>query len=103
MDDFYQRIGRAAVDLTGGKSRKLLLYSEVEDGVISASLFFQKRPIVRFMQAKSNSIVHFRFVSEELQNLIYEFWESGSPGVRPRAWSAMQFLALDEKFTANFM
>jgi hypothetical protein len=101
MSDYYQRMGQEAVESAGGNLRKLLLHADVEDGVISADIFFQKKSIVSFLQKKSS--VRFRFTSEKLQDLIYEFWERGDTNVAPRSWRVMQFTVLDDKFTVDFI
>lgn len=82
MTDFYQRIGQEILGAVGGSVERLLLYSEVEVGVISADIFYQ---------SPNNSVVYFRFAPEALRNLIYDFWESGEAKIAPRSWAAMQF------------
>jgi len=84
MSDFLKRIGQQAVKLAGGGSfLKLLLYSEVQDGVISADVFFQI--------GLESRLVHYRCAPPELSDLIYEFWENGDHKIRPRSWAAMRF------------
>ena len=92
MTDHYQRIGLEAVAVCGGPSTKLLLYAEVEDGAISADLFFQ---------LPAEQIVRFRFAPEALRESIYEFWESGENSIAPRSWAAMRFVVLGGKFTVD--
>lgn len=82
MSDFYRRIGQQAVKLAPGPFLKLLVYSEAQDGVISADVFFQvgHDPVVRHRRAPP-----------ELTDLIHEFWENGDCKVQPRSWAAMHF------------
>jgi hypothetical protein len=94
MMDFYQRIGQAAIDVAEGADSKLLLYSEVEDGVISADLFFQ---------SLGDTVVRFRFAPKVLQDLIYAFWESGDQKIKPCSWRAMEFVISDGKFSVELM
>ena len=82
MTDFYQRIGQQAVKLAPGPFLKLLLYSEAQNGGISADVFFQ----VGF-----DRVVRYRCAPPELTALIQEFWENGDGKVRPRSWAAMRF------------
>jgi len=92
MTDHYQRIGQEALAVCGGLSSKLLLYAEVEDGAISADLFFQ-RP--------AEQLVRFRFAPEALRESIYKFWESGENNITPRSWAAMRFVVLGGQFTVD--
>ena len=82
MGDYYQRIGAAAMAVADTPVRQLLLYSEVQAGVVSADLFWQ---------APQESLVHFRFAPAELRDLLYEFWERGAGEIAPRSWAAIRF------------
>jgi hypothetical protein len=82
MTDHYQRIGAEAMVVAATSVQKLLVYSEVADGVISADVFFQ---------TPQDSLVNFRFAPDGLRDLIYEFWERGAQGIAPRSWAAMRF------------
>ena len=92
MTDHYQLIGQEAVAVCSGPSSKLLLYAEVEDGAISADLFFQ---------LPTEQIVRFRFAPEALRESIYKFWESGENSIAPHSWAAMRFVVLGGKFTVD--
>jgi len=91
-DDYYQRIGQAATTECASAD-KILVYSEVEDGVVSADLFFLFR---------GDEVVRFRFGSLSLQDLIVEFWEKGDGELLPRSWVALTFTSVDGKFDAKF-
>lgn len=62
MSDYFQRIGQVTMGIAGDDKAKILLYAEVEDGVISADLLFN---------LPDEQIVHFRFATAELRELIY--------------------------------
>jgi len=91
-NDYYQRIGQAATTECASAD-KILLYSEVEDGVVSADLFFTFR---------GDELVRFRFGSLSLQDLIVELWENGDRELSPRSWLALKFTVVDGKFDAKF-
>ena len=92
QDDYYQRIGQAAVTECAGAER-ILLFSEMEDGVTSADLFFLN---------PGDEAVQFRFASREFQNLIYESWEKGAGEIQARSWLALTFTIDNGKFDAKF-
>lgn len=92
MTDYYQQIGQELLASCGVAPKKVLLYAEVEDGAISADLFFQP---------PSEQIVCFRFAPEALRERIYEFWESGENNITPRSWAAMRFLVEGDRFTTD--
>ena len=93
MADYYQQIGQQALTVVGGSVQKLLLYAEVEDGVISADIFYQP---------PKDNVVHFRFAPEALRNVINEFWERGAVKIKPRSWAALRFIVgSDGRFTTD--
>jgi hypothetical protein len=66
IERYYQSIGQLAVDLVGSEPAKLLVYAEVEDGVVSASVVHSREP----------GGVRFRLAPDALQDEIYSFWEA---------------------------
>ncbi len=60
-NDVYQQIGRAALGCADDLAGKLLIYAEVEDGVISADLFYMN----------PSGKLRFRFCRQPMKNLIY--------------------------------
>jgi hypothetical protein len=81
MSDFYKQIAQHALVVAGGTVHRFLLYSEVEDGVISADIFYQ---------LPRDAVVRYRFASTTLRDLIYEFWESGGENIVARSWATMR-------------
>lgn len=71
---------------------KLLLYSEVEDGVTSADLFAE-------IEGKSKIV--FRFAPSDLRERIYAFWESGDGVVQPRSWAVFKMLVENFRFNVD--
>jgi hypothetical protein len=88
IEAMYQQIGQSALDLADGLAGKLLVYAEVEDGVISADLFY----------VKEGGTVRFRFSSKALQELLYTFWEGWKEEPGNREWRAMSYVVDGGKF-----
>jgi len=93
MSDFYQQIGSMVVVFSKSPQGKMLLYSEVEDCVISADVFIQD---------SIGSPVRFRFAPRPLRDLVYQFWETGEDLIAPRSWAAFQLVIEGGKFTVDF-
>jgi len=90
--DAYQRIAQEMINSCGMSPSKALLYAEVEDGVISADLFFQQ---------SAKGVVRFRFAPEPLRSHIYRFWEDGEEKVAPRSWVTLLFLVEGGRFSSE--
>jgi hypothetical protein len=90
--DPYQSIAEGVIDICGDRYEKALLYAEVEDGVISADIFFQ--------QANQNK-VKFLFASEALRDCIYEFWSVGEGSIAPKSWATMVFVIENGGFSTD--
>jgi hypothetical protein len=88
VDDFYQRIGEAAFDAAPDAAGRLALYAEIEDGAISADLFYVDRP----------GNVRFRFCPRELSDLIDRFWDAWRQASGASEWRTMCFV-VDEDGT----
>lgn len=92
MTDHYQLLGQELMASCSATPAKALLYAEVEDGAISADVFFQ---------LPTSATVLFRFAPEALRDRIYEFWESGENNIAPRSWAVIQFLVEAGRFTTD--
>ncbi|MGX5652724.1 hypothetical protein ACWKW4_20910 [Hydrogenophaga borbori] len=93
MKDYLQLIGHALQNICPVEARKLLLYAEVEDGVTQLSVFFDDE----------QGRVNFRFASDELETLTYEFWETGADKVLARSWCGLEYGLLGSQLTVNFL
>jgi hypothetical protein len=91
--DPIQEIATSAMASFAHGRGKLLIYAEIEPGVISCDLFFQP---------ESSSSVQFRFAAPVIRDLIFGFWESGSANITPRSWAAMQLVVHDGRVTVDF-
>lgn len=84
--DLLQQISAGAVAAIGEDGSKILLYAEVEGGVISADLFAQA----------NGAPVRFRFAPPALRSLVYRFWEIAS-----EPWFTMSFTIEDGRFNCS--
>ena len=71
--------------------RKVLLYAEIEEGVVAASVFFET----------ATNGLQFRYASDELERLTYEFWEVGSGSILPKSWRAIEYALVGQKLTVD--
>jgi len=65
IEQMIQQIGCEAIEIAKGRKGRLLLYVYIDDGVISTNIFYQT--------AKEKVVL--KFVSDEMDDLIYNFWE----------------------------
>lgn len=94
IERLYQDIGRAACDVASGMNGNLLVYAEVEDGVISGSLFYEK--------GADRSIV-FKFCPRGLQDLIYSLWQRWSSFPGNSEWRALEYFIQDGRFAVKLI
>jgi hypothetical protein len=92
MPDYLQRIGVALQEMCPPASKKSLLYAEIEEGVIGASVFFE--------DATGN--VNFRFASTELESVAYDLWDIGSEKIPARSWTAVEYTLTGNKLGVSF-
>lgn len=88
IEELYKEIGASALGHAPDIAGTILVYSEVEDGVISADVFYIT-PL---------NVVRLRFGTASLQDLIYSFWEQWKKSMEGGAWSVMCYLIEDGKF-----
>ena len=93
IEQLYQDIGREAVALAKGRTGKLLIYAEVEHGVISADVFYVSKPDGR---------VRYRRCSEHPRDLIYKLWERWQKVRGNKEWRIMEYVVEGEGFTLDF-
>ena len=88
LEQFYPLIGQAALSLAQDINGKLLVYAEVEDGIISADVFYVNQA----------GLVRFRFSPKAMQELIYSFWERWKQEPGNREWRTMAYVVDGGKF-----
>ena len=92
IEEMYAEIGRAAISLSENPSGKILVYAEIENGVISADAFY----------VNDVGIVRYRFCPKPMQKLIYSFWEKWKGQPNNREWRVMSYIVDDGRFKINF-
>ncbi len=89
VEQLYQDIGGEAVATAGDDlAGRLLVYAEVEDGVISVSMF----------SATEGDVVRFRLGSRSLQDLVYALWEVWQQQPGNSEWRIMCYIVDETKF-----
>lgn len=94
IESLYQEIGRESFAVATDLQGKLLVYAEVENGVISGSIFYEKG---------ASRTVTFKFCPESLRDLIYSLWEKWSAQPGNAEWRAMAYLIQDGKFSIDMV
>ncbi len=92
--EFYQNIGRAALDMADDLAGKLLIYAEIQDGATSCDLFYENE----------EGVVRLKFCSDALNDLIYSLWErwKEKPAPDNKEWRVMTYRIEDDKLQVNF-
>ncbi|KMW48873.1 hypothetical protein PQH03_04770 [Ralstonia insidiosa] len=89
IEELYQAIGklalRSATDLNG----RLLVYAEVQTGVIESALFYERGDA---------RVVTFRHCNDELLSALYEIWERWQEVPGNEAWFCLSYLVQGGKF-----
>ncbi len=88
IESLYSQIGQTALGLAEGLAGKLLVYAEVEEGVVSADIFYMN----------DGGDVRFRFAPRSMKELIYSFWELWKQEPGNQEWRAFSYLIEDGRF-----
>lgn len=91
IEQLYQEIGQAALSQAEELAGKLLVYAEIEDGVISADLFY----------VTQSGVVRFRFCPKPMQELIYSLWERWKEKPENREWRVLCYVIDGGKFSID--
>lgn len=91
IEKLYLDIGLAAQAIADDLAGKLLVYSEVQDGVVSADLFYVDKA----------GVVRFRFCPTTMKDLIYSFWERWQEEPNSHEWRVMCYVMEDGKFSID--
>jgi hypothetical protein len=93
VEGMYEEIGRAAVDVAGADlAGRLLVYAEVEDGVIAAD--------VAYLSAQAGA-VRLRAAPAGLRRTVYEFWELWREQPQNREWRVMAYVIDGGRFSID--
>ncbi len=91
VEQFYQEIGQAAKAVAPDLAGRLLIYAEVEDGAVSADIFYATATGVRF-----------RICPQSMKGAIYSFWKQWTSVPGNREWRVMCYVIDDGKFSIDF-
>ena len=93
IERLYHEIGQSALSTANDLDGPLLVYSEVEDGVVSSDLIY----------ADSTGNIRFRFCPKSLKNLIYTLWDQWRRHPGNREWRVMCYTIIDGKFAIDLV
>ncbi|MGA0604297.1 hypothetical protein ACO2Q3_26580 [Caulobacter sp. KR2-114] len=93
VEEMYQEIGRLALSSAEDLCGKLIVHSEVEDGVISSDIFYEN----------DVGAVRYKFSPNPLMDLIYEFWEIWQSTAGNCQWSAMTYVVESGNFSLELI
>jgi hypothetical protein len=90
VERIYQQIGHAAIGVAGDDlAGKLLVYAEVQDGVISADVAYLSR---------QTGGVRLRVGPAGLKRIVYEFWQLWREQPQNQEWRVMCYVIDDGRF-----
>ena len=93
LERLYQEIGLSALSSSDGLQGKLLIYSEVEDGVVSVDLLYED----------DRGNVRFRFGDKNLREIVYSFWIHWQDQPGNREWRVMCCTILHGQFEIDLI
>ncbi len=94
IEDIYRQLGMYTLACAEELNGKLLIYAELEEGVISADMFYHEG---------IQKSVRFRFCPEEIRELIKELWKQWKNVKGNKEWRAMVFILENDKFSIEFI
>lgn len=92
IEGLCQEIGAEALAIAGAPQGKVLSYAEVDEGVVSAQIFYEK-----------NGKIIFKFASAALGNQVYELWQACQEAQSAQPWRAMAYLIEGQKFSLDLI
>lgn len=89
IETIYQEIGQEAVSFADDMQGKLLIYAEIEEGVLSADMFYIN---------SNDGDVRFRFCPKSVQGLIMKLWKEWKSHGGNKEWRALSYVIDDGRF-----
>lgn len=92
IERLYQDIGAEASLCLGGAPSKFLIYAEVEDGVISADVFYVSESIAN---------IQFEFCPRSVRKLILNLWLEWNGLPETSEWRTLSYLVDKGEFSID--
>jgi hypothetical protein len=93
LEQLNQEIGNAALAVAQDIKGKLVIYAEVENGVVSADIFY----------VNYEGIVRFLFCPKPTKMLIYSFWDQWKKHPGKCEWRVMCYVIDEGRFKVNLI
>jgi len=93
IEALYQRIGQEALAAANDCAGKLMVYAEVQDGVVAADMVYSR--------ASSDSL-RFRFCRSPIKDTVYALWQRWREQPGNTAWWGMSFVMDNGRFKIHF-
>lgn len=93
-EEFYQKIGSEALSWVEDYGGKMLVYAELDDGFIAASMVYE---------SKTPGEATFKFCPSELQDVITSFWENWNKTAGNKTWKVLIYLINSDDFSIDLI
>jgi hypothetical protein len=91
LEQLYQDIGLAAIAVADDLAGKILIYAEVEDGVVSADMFYVNQA----------GLVRFRFCPKFMKETVYSLWIHWKEQSENKEWRVICYVIEGSKFSID--
>jgi hypothetical protein len=86
FEAFYQDIGHLALGVASEEAVKIMVYAEMEDGSVSADVFYQE---------DDPDVIHYRLSPPVLDAVLEAYWDACGREDPARAWRVLTYV-IDE-------
>ncbi|EHQ07722.1 hypothetical protein [Leptonema illini] len=94
IESIYHQLGTYALAYAERLNGKLLIYAEIEEGVISADMFYHEG---------SRKVVRFRFCPKEIREFIKDLWKEWQKVTGNKEWNGMIFILENTNFNIEYI
>lgn len=89
LDLYYQEIGQLALTVASETANKIMVYAEIEDGLVSSDIFYSE---------PGAETVEFRLSPPVLEEVIQALWDVTRQDDPEKAWQMMTYVIENESF-----
>ena len=89
LDLFYQEIGQLALTVASETANKIMVYAEVEDGLVSSDIFYAE---------PDADVVEFRLSPPVMEEVIQALWDVTHAEDPDKAWRMMTYVIENDSF-----